>query len=85
MAGISQTRNRSLRFVGVLLLGFLCAVFLAPPPSADTVYTYTGNPFTIFVGDAACTAGVGECQVSLSFTLASPIPANFGSGKFSLV
>ena len=84
MAGISQNCSRSLRFVGVLLLCSLCAIVLAPPASADTLYSYTGNPFTSFQGTDACTAGVGECQISLSFTLALPLPANFGSEVFSL-
>jgi hypothetical protein len=68
----------SLGFVGMLLLCFMSAIVLAPPASADTLYTYTGNPFTQFQGTDSCTAGVGECSITLSFTLASPIPNNFG-------
>ncbi len=85
MIEISKKLSGSLRFVGMLLLGFLSAIVLAAPASADTVYTYVGNPFTLFQGNDACAAGVGECQLSLSFTLASPLPANFGSGGFGFV
>jgi hypothetical protein len=67
------------RFVGMLLFCSLCAIALAPSAGADTVYTYTGNPFTDFYGSDTCISGVGECQVSFSFTVASPLPANFGS------
>jgi hypothetical protein len=85
MIEISKKLSSSLRFVGMLLLGFLSAIVLAAPASADTVYTYTGNPFTGFQGNDACTAGVGECQLSLSFTLTSPLPANFGSDGFGFI
>jgi len=85
MIDLSEELSCSLRFVGMLLLCSLCAIVLAPPATADTMYTYTGNPFTFFEGNDACAAGVGECQISLSFTLASPLPANFGFGFVKLV
>jgi len=74
MIEISEKLSCSLRFVGMLLLCSLGAVVLAPPATAATVYTYSGNPFTSFDGTDGCTAGVGECQISLSFTIASPLP-----------
>lgn len=80
MIDLSEKLSCSLRFVGMLLLCSLCAIVLASPATADTVYTYTGNPFTFFIPPDACTEGVGECQISLSFTLASALPANFGLG-----
>jgi hypothetical protein len=43
---------------------------------ADVTYTYTGNPFTGFDGSYVCEAGVGECSLSGSFTLAALLPAN---------
>jgi hypothetical protein len=76
MIEITGNRGCALRLVGVLLLGSLCMIVLAPSASADTTYTYTGNPFTLFEGADSCTAGVGECHISLSFTLASPLPDN---------
>ena len=85
MMEISKNRSCSLRLAGMLLLGFLCAIVLAPSATADTVYTYTGNPFTEFQGTDACIGGVGECSITLSFTLAFPLPANFGSGFLTLV
>jgi PEP-CTERM motif len=75
------TRNRScaLRVVGVLMACSLFAIAAAPPARADTTYTYTGTPFTEFLGADACTAGVGECHISFSFTVASLLPDNFVS------
>ncbi len=48
---------------------------VAPSASADTVYTYTGSPFTSFVGGYACPP---VCRVTGSFTLPLALPANFG-------
>jgi hypothetical protein len=60
--------------VGVLLACALFTIGLAPSASADAVYTYTGNAFTSFSGVDSCTSGVGECSISGSFTLSSPLP-----------
>lgn len=76
MIEITENRSWAVRLVSALLFCCLCAVVLAPSASADTTYTYTGNPFTDFQGAAACTAGVGECRISASFTVASPLPDN---------
>jgi hypothetical protein len=57
---------------------------------ADTTYTYTGMPFTEFnvgvpqPGTDSCTNGVGECQLSGFFTVASPVPFNNGFPVFDL-
>jgi hypothetical protein len=40
---------------------------------ADTIYTYTGNPFTVFSGLDVCPP---VCNISGSFTLASPLATN---------
>lgn len=40
---------------------------------ADAIYTYTGNPFTTFVGVFACPP---ECRVTGEITLAQPLSAN---------
>src|SRR5262245_1837598 len=50
-----------------LLLSFATAA------QASTIYTYTGNLFTIFQGPVP----VGVTHISGSFTLAAPLPANF--------
>jgi len=43
---------------------------------ADSVtYIYTGNPFNAFTGSYACPP---ECGITGSFTVAQPLPANFG-------
>ena len=56
-----------------LVLG-LC--LFAASARADTIYTYTGNPFTDFFGVDSCTNSVGECSISGSFTLAAALPPN---------
>ena len=48
------------------------------PARADTIYTYTGNPFNVFSGDS-CSMGVGECRLTGSFTLSSPLADNLSS------
>jgi hypothetical protein len=50
------------------LLLTLCAV----AAKADTTYSYTGPQFTEF-GEASCPP---ECNITGSFTLATPLPAN---------
>jgi hypothetical protein len=49
------------RAVRVLPAGALLAIGLAPSAGAGTVYTYTGNPLTVFFGSDSCVLGVGEC------------------------
>lgn len=50
--------------VCLILLGF------GTTAKADTVYTYTGNPFTSFGGVEHCPP---ECSISGSFTVAAPL------------
>lgn len=56
----------------------LCSLWLAALPStiafADTIYTYTGNSFNTFGGDAACPL---ECNISGSFAISAPLGPNF--------
>lgn len=58
-----------------LLVGALLAIGLAPSARADTIYTYTGNPFTSFSGGYACPP---VCKITGSFTLATALPPNQG-------
>ena len=65
-----------------LLVGALLAFGPAQSASADTIYTYVGNPFTTFTihntfaEPFSCLNGVGECEITGSFTLAQPLPPN---------
>jgi hypothetical protein len=58
----------------VLLICSLFAILIATPTRADTIYTYTGNPFNEFRGAAACPP---LCSISGSFTVEQPLPSNF--------
>jgi hypothetical protein len=58
---------------GILLACLLFLLGLAPLTNADTTYTYTGNPFTIFQGSYACPP---QCSISGSFTVPGPPPVN---------
>lgn len=65
--------------VGLFLAGVLVA--MAPAAHADTIYTYTGNAFTDFTSPDACSAGVGECSIRASFSVASALAANLTLGN----
>ena len=60
------------------LAAALCGLLLAALPFtsalADTTYTYTGNQFNTFGGDAACPT---ECNIYGSFTISAPLGPNF--------
>ena len=57
-----------------LLQGLVMGLCLfAASARADSIYTYTGNPFTVFSGLDACPP---VCNLSGFFTLASPLAAN---------
>jgi hypothetical protein len=79
---VEITGNRS-RIIGALLVCALFAIGLVPSANADTVYTYTGNPFAEFFGVDSCSMGVGECSLSGSFTVASPLPDNRAFGAIT--
>jgi hypothetical protein len=63
----------ALRAVEIAVACSLLVVALCPGARADTVYTYTGNPFDQFSAGAACPP---LCSISVSFTLAEPLPDN---------
>ena len=68
------TRNNNvLRAAGMALACFLLAIGLCPVAAADTIYTYTGNPFNQFSGGATCPP---ICSISVSLTLAQPLPGD---------
>jgi hypothetical protein len=60
-----------------LLIGlfFLIFLFLNTAVRADTIYTYTGNPFNAFRGSYTCPP---QCRITGSFTVAQPVTATFG-------
>lgn len=62
--------NYMIRAGGTLFACYLLGIGLCPAAQADTVYTYTGNPFNEFSGGAACPP---ICSISGSFTVATPI------------
>ena len=58
-------------------LALFCALLVLPfPLLADTVYTYTGNPFTYIYGSTFTSSDF----ISGSFTLSSPLGANLAIG-----
>ena len=64
-----------------LLPGLMMGLCLfAASAQADTIYTYTGNPFTVFSGLDVCPP---VCNISGSFTLASPLAANLPFGTIT--
>jgi PEP-CTERM motif len=68
--------------VRLLLVPALLAIVLAPSAKADTTYTYTGTPFTIFSGDS-CVLNVGECQLTGSFTVPVPLATGLPFGPIT--
>jgi PEP-CTERM motif len=66
----------------LFLLAAIWLVLLLGSPvrvKADSIYTYTGNPFTIFSG-YSCPP---ECNLSGSFTLASPLADNLSLAQIT--
>jgi hypothetical protein len=61
-----------LRVFGLCALS-LCTLCIAPSVGAQAAYTYQGNPFNSFTF-LTCPPW---CQISGSFTVPSPLPANF--------
>lgn len=58
--------------VAVFIVVVFAIVLFASPSKADTIYTYTGNPFTDFFN----TACPPTCNMSGFFTLSSPLAPN---------
>jgi hypothetical protein len=64
-----------------LLPGLVMGLCLfAAGARADTIYTYTGNPFTVFSGLDVCPP---VCNISGSFNLASPLATNLPFGAIT--
>ncbi len=57
-------------FGAAILAALFC---LSPNAKADVIYSYTGNPFTSFLGTANCGF---VCEITGSFTVANALPAN---------
>jgi hypothetical protein len=70
------------RAVGGLLVGALLAIGLASAAWANTIYTYTGKPFTTIQGDYSCVNGVGVCQITGYFTLPQ-VPISLGFAEIN--
>ncbi len=79
MPQATTCRRTTLHRIGALLVFSLFAIGSAPSALADSAtYTYSGQPFApaFTSGVDSCTSGVGECSLSGSLTLASPLPPN---------
>jgi hypothetical protein len=76
MTDITRNRISPLCALGIVLICLLFALGFAPAARADAIYTYTGQPFTNFLGGDSCTNGVGECFLSGAITFASPLLPN---------
>jgi hypothetical protein len=68
-------------WVFILLASSVLAFGLAPSAKADTVYTYTGQPFTTFISFIGTTgsdkyACPSICSLKGSFTIAAPLGDN---------
>jgi hypothetical protein len=60
------------------LASLLLALLWTTPSFADSVtYNYQGPQFTAFFGTDSCNAGVGECSITVSVTLAQALGDNF--------
>jgi hypothetical protein len=84
MTKIHKNRSKILWVWGGIVCVFLLSIAFCPLASATGItYTYTGNAFTNFGGNYSCAGGVGECAVSLSFTVATAFGGNTPFGGFS--
>jgi hypothetical protein len=68
------------RTVRTLLFCALVMIGLAQSAKADTIYTYTGNPFNKFSAPQFACPPI--CNISGSFTLANGLGPDFGSPPF---
>jgi hypothetical protein len=70
----------------LIRIALVCALVIlasALPASANTTYTYTGQPFVGFSGTDSCSGGVGQCSISGSFTVAAPLGDNFAFSEIA--
>jgi hypothetical protein len=78
MTETTWNQRAALKVGRLLLVGAMLAIGLAQSASADTTYTYIGNPFTTFAENCAsgtCFA-IGGNQLTGFFTLPSPLGAD---------
>jgi hypothetical protein len=68
-------RKTSSLLLRTSLISTLFIIGFTPAAHADTIYTYTGKPFTGFIGSFACRVNT-LCAISGSFTVAQPLPSN---------
>ena len=66
----------------VLAVGLLLAFLVTSPVHADTVYTYTGTPFTSCFGVYTCTSTGPE--ITIRFDTTTPLPANLPFATYHL-
>jgi len=76
MTKSARNHTAALWVGGLLLVSIPLVIGLAPSARADTTYTFTGIPFgpSDFSGSYSCVNGVGECQITGSFTLPQAPP-----------
>lgn len=70
-----QTYAQKRGFVLTTALACLTFFAMALPLAADTVYTYAGNPYTVFNG-LSCPS---VCGITATLDLAAPLPPDLGS------
>jgi hypothetical protein len=59
-----------------LLFSLFAICFATPAHAAPITYDYTGQPFNLWGGTFSCSGGVGECEITGSFTVAAPLGDN---------
>jgi RHS repeat-associated protein len=72
----NDTRRSSVAYSLAFVVSLVSSVGWSTLAAADYKYTYTGHPFTTFFGQGQCLDGGGECMLSGSFTLTTPVPPN---------
>jgi hypothetical protein len=64
------------KFIRAVLFNLVLTTCLAASAKANSTYAYNGNPFTDFFGTGSCPPA---CNISGSFTVSTPLPANESS------
>ncbi len=59
--------------LGLALATIIAGGAAVPAHATPVTYYYTGQLLTLFDGTFSCSAGVGECQITGSFTAAAPL------------